>query len=84
VVDFNFRTLAQNADGYGLNAIQPAVVDLCVGATGEACEGGRALGRYDIVNYQVNPVPEPATFSLVLAILILGAWLRFQSRRLGC
>ncbi len=84
VVDFNFRTFAQNADGYGLNAFLPTEVDLCTGAIGSGCAGGQALGRFDIVNYQVNPVPEPATFPLVSAVLTLGIWLRFRSRRVGC
>jgi len=61
VIDFNFRTFAQNADGYGLNAIAPAMVDLCQGA----CAGGSTIGTYNIVNYRTSSVPEPATIALI-------------------
>ena len=77
IIDFNWRTFAQNADGYGLNAIAPTVVDLCQSATGNACSGGTPIGRYDITNYQTF-VPEPST--LFLFLIALGG-LGFMTRR---
>ena len=64
IIDFNWRTILSNADGYGLNAVSPTVFDLCQNPTGSACIGGVTIGTYNIGNYRTAAIPEPSTLAL--------------------